>query len=246
MNPYKIIVIDDEEPARVLVRHFFEERMDCRIVAECANGFEAIKAIHEFHPDIIVLDVQMPKINGFELLEVIDKPFPQIIFATAYDEFAIKAFESNACDYLLKPFSAERLHAAIDKAIARIPDKQDTLPEARFPQTLAPVADHVVVKKKNNLIVIPYEDIIFIESSDDYVEIHTSSDTFLKEKTMNYYEQNLPSGIFVRIHRKYIVNLKKIQRVELYDKQNWVVIMEGGNELRASREGYKQLRQVIG
>lgn len=246
MNPYKVIIIDDEDPARLLVKHFLENRDDCSIVAECSNGFEAIKAINEFHPDLIVLDIQMPKINGFELLEVIDKPYPQVIFATAYDEFAIKAFENNACDYLLKPFSADRLNAAIDKAIARVPGKQEQTPELRISQSIPPSADHIIVKKKNNLIVIPFEDIIFMESSDDYVEIHTPSDTFLKEKTMSYYEQNLPHGLFVRIHRKYIVNLKKIQRVELYDKQNWVVVMEGGSELRASREGYKQLRQAIG
>ncbi len=246
MNPYKIIIIDDEEPARMLVKHYLRDRKECTVVAECANGFEAIKAINEHHPDIVFLDVQMPKINGFELLEVIDKPFPQIIFATAFDEYAIKAFENNACDYLLKPFSEDRLLAAVSKAISRIPEhaKNDSL--SQISKTIAPSADHIVVKKKNNLIVIPYEDIHFIESSDDYVEIHTSSDVFLKEKTMTYYEQNLPAGVFVRIHRKYIVNIKKIQRLELYDKQNWMVLMSDGSELKASREGYKLLRQVIG
>ncbi|MPM35393.1 Transcriptional regulatory protein BtsR [bioreactor metagenome] len=242
------LIIDDEKPARDIIASYAAQRNDIDIAGECQNGFEAIKMINEVRPDLIFLDIQMPKVDGFELLEVLDYR-PAVIFCTAYDHYAVQAFEKSAVDYLMKPFSEKRFNEAVDKLIMQ---KKQTI---SLPESVITEAENlrmesgerlsrVVARLGSNLHVIQVDDIRFIESQDDYVLIHCSKGDFLKEKTMNYFEKNLPAD-FLRIHRSYIVNIHCIDRVELYEKDTHLVTLKTGEKLRASREGYKKLRSLI-
>lgn len=243
-----VIIIDDEKPARDIIASYASQRADLEISGECQNGFEAIKMINEVKPDLIFLDIQMPKVDGFELLEVLEYK-PAVIFCTAYDHFAVKAFEKSAVDYLLKPFSEARFNEAVDKLIflkkqsgsvhEKVISETDTMREETGEKIL-----RVVARLGSNLHVIQVSDIRFIESQDDYVLIHCSKGDFLKEKTMNYFEKNLPAE-FLRIHRSYIVNIQCIDKVELYEKDTHLVTLKTGEKLRASREGYKKLRALL-
>ncbi len=247
MHEIKALIIDDESPARQIILSYLKDHPSLTIVGECENGFEALKVIQETKPDLVFLDIQMPKIDGFELLEVMDYK-PEIIFATAYDQYAIKAFERNVVDYLLKPFSKDRLLKAVDKAITRIrtngpkPDEsigklQKDLDDSR--ESL----ERIVTRLGSKITVIPVEKITYIEAQDDYVMIYSEMGNHLKEKTMKYFETNLNPKAFVRIHRSYIVNLSQIVGVEPYGKETHLVILRNGAKLKASAEGYKKLRE---
>lgn len=241
----KVLIVDDESLARQLIRKFLSDIPDVEIIAECENGFEALKAIHEFRPDLLFLDIQMPKLDGFELLEVLDEK-PEIIFTTAFDQYAIKAFEMNAVDYLLKPFSKERLVKAVEKAKLRIgtpalspgtPALLKHLEEGRQ------VLERVVTRLGSKITVIPADKIQYVEAADDYVMIHSEMGQHLKEKTMKYFEEHLPPGQFIRIHRSYIVNISEIKSLELYTKDSYLAILKNGEKLKVSAEGYKRLRE---
>ena len=245
----KILIIDDEAPARDLVRNYLSAFPEAEILAECENGFDALRAIQEMKPDLLFLDIQMPKITGFELLEVIDAP-PAVIFTTAYDQYAIRAFEMNAVDYLLKPFSRNRFAQAFRKALNRIetqsgePDKgvenlKNTLGEEETE------LERVVARIGSKIVVIPVDKIYYIEAQDDYVMIHSELGNHLKEKTMKYFAAHLPTGNFLQIHRSYIVNMNYISSVELYEKNTHLVTLKNGARLRTSQEGYKRLREVM-
>jgi two-component system LytT family response regulator len=225
------------------VKRYLAGIRDTEIVGECENGFEALKAVQELQPDLIFLDIQMPKIDGFELLEVLD-PKPEIVFCTAYDQYAIKAFEMNAVDYLLKPFSKERLEQAVEKARQRrgsaSPSKVENL--QRHLEESPKVLERVVTRMGNKVTVIPVDRIQYIEAADDYVMIHSELGNHLKEKTMKYFEANLPQEQFIRIHRSYIVNISEIKSLELYSKDSYVAILKNGEKLKVSAEGYKRLR----
>ncbi|HPS83994.1 MAG TPA: LytTR family transcriptional regulator DNA-binding domain-containing protein [Bacteroidales bacterium] len=243
-----VIIVDDEKPARDIIASYAAQRSDLEMAGECQNGFEAIKMINELKPDLIFLDIQMPKVDGFELLEVLEYR-PAVIFCTAYDHFAVKAFEKSAVDYLLKPFSEARFNEAVDKLILqkkqsgsaqeKVISETDSLREESGEKV-----SRVVARLGSNLHVIQVSDIRFVESQDDYVLIHCSKGDFLKEKTMNYFEKNLPEE-FLRIHRSYIVNIQCIDKVELYEKDTHLVTLKTGEKLRASREGYKKLRALL-
>lgn len=245
----RILIIDDEAPARDLLRNYLNRLQDVEVAGECENGFEAIKAVQEIRPDVLLLDIQMPKINGFELLEVLD-PCPEVIFTTAFDQYAIRAFEKNAVDYLLKPFSLERFSQALEKARQRI---TQAVPGARDPiqqlkQNLEEdrqVLDRVVTRLGSKITVIPVEKICYIEAQDDYVMIWSELGRHLKERTMKYFIQHLPKGQFLQIHRSYIINLSQIASIELYEKNIHLVILRCGAKLRASQEGYKRLREML-
>lgn len=249
MEKIKVLIIDDEPPARNLVKHYLGIFDNIEIAGECENGFEALKAIQEIRPQLIFLDIQMPKITGFELLELISDP-PQIIFTTAYDEFAIKAFEMNAVDYLLKPFSASRFQQAVDRAIERISDKPTELqqPVKDLRNQLAEAVveiDRVVARQGSRIVVIPTDTIYYVEAQDDYVMIYSSQGNHLKEKTMKYFEAHLPKNGFIRIHRSHIVNVSQIVSVDLYGKDTHLVVLKCGAKLKASAEGYKRLRELL-
>ena len=217
------------------------------MVAECGDGFEGLKAIQQHDPDLVFLDIQMPKISGFEMLELIEKP-PAVIFTTAFDEFAIKAFEAHAVDYLLKPFNQERF----DKAIAKWMEQQNKPSEAKTEELLETASQspsqssRIVVKNGSKIKIIPVHDIFFLEAADDYVKIHTQEGYFLKNKTMNHFEQVLDRQQFVRSHRSYIVNVQQITRIDPYEKDNHVAILRTGAKVPVSRGGYGKLKSVLG
>lgn len=245
----KAIIADDEDLARDLVKSFLQKHSNIEIIAECADGFNAVKAIHELKPDIVFLDVQMPKLTGFEVLELLEYK-PIIIFTTAYDEFAVKAFELNAIDYLLKPFSQERFDKAIAKALSiqqtNIPQQENKTQNLEsYIDENTSLIERVVIKKASQLIVIPVENINYIESQDDYVMIYDEKNNYLKQKTMKYFESVLDKEKFIRIHRSYIVNIEKIQKVELYEKDSYLVILKNGTQLKASRSGYQNLKVLF-
>lgn len=249
MSSIRILIIDDEPPARELVKLYLKGFPQLETVAECENGFEALKAIQETAPDLIFLDIQMPKINGFELLELLPDP-PQIIFTTAYDEFAIRAFELNAVDYLLKPFSEARFGQAVEKALARLAGGGAKAGNAlaglqRTAEETAGETDRVVVRLGTRIVVIPTDTIYYIEAQDDYVMIYSSLGNYLKEKTMKYFENHLPRNRFLRIHRSHIVSIGQIASVELYEKDTRLVVLKCGARLKASAEGYKRLRELL-
>ena len=243
----KVILIDDEPLARSVVAEYLEAHPGLEIVQQCGDGFEGIKAIQQHQPDLIFLDIQMPKINGFEMLELLDHP-PAIIFTTAFDEYAIKAFEAHATDYLLKPFSQERF----DKAIEKWKEQQASISKADTNALLETAAhspvqsDRVVVKNGNKIKIIPVADILYLEAADEYVKIHTAEGYFLKKKTMGFFEMSLPAQQFVRSHRSYIVNVQEITRIEPYEKDNYVAVLKTGPHVPVSRTGYVKLREVLG
>ena len=244
----KIIIIDDEAPARELIRHYLKEYPDIEIAAEADNGFTAMKIIREENPQLIFLDVQMPKLTGFEMLELMDDP-PAIIFSTAFDQYAIRAFELNAVDYLLKPYSKERFDAAMQKALARVQSGVPMQPELQmFKNTVAPppgMLTRIAVKSRQQIHVIQVNDIDYIEADGDYVKLHTAKSAFLKEKTMKFFEENLPSQQFIRIHRSYIVNVNEVAKIELYEKDTYRVHLKSGELLKASSSGYKALKSAV-
>ncbi|MCK4661430.1 MAG: response regulator transcription factor [Bacteroidales bacterium] len=244
----KTIIIEDEELARELLKSYLKDYSAIEVINECSDGFAGIKAINELKPDLIFLDIQMPKINGFEMLELIDNK-PIIIFTTAYDQFAIKAFEMNTVDYLLKPFSKKRFKAAIDKAF----NKYNNL--SKETKSLDKLIKHVenskdalqriIVKTGTKINVIPVKKIKYFEAQDDYVMIYTEEGKYLKQKTMKYFEEHLPSSQFIRIHRSYIVNIDQIAGLELYEKESYIVKLKDNSKLKVSKNGYKALKSTL-
>jgi two-component system LytT family response regulator len=240
----KIIIIDDEPLARSIVKEYLQSYSDAEVIAECNDGFEGMKAIQQFQPGLIFLDIQMPKINGFEMLELIENP-PPVIFTTAFDEFAIKAFELNATDYLLKPFSKERFDKAVQKHL-----NQSATPQANAVLETAAQSptqqNRVVVKDGSKIKIIPVNQIHYLEAADDYAKIVTAEGSFLKKRTMNFFEQSLGIYHFVRIHRSYIVNTQLITRIDAYEKDSHLVLLTTGAKLPASKAGYVKLKSVLG
>lgn len=243
----KAVIIDDEPLAISIVKDYLKDHKDINIVQECSNGFEGVKAIAEHQPDIVFLDIQMPKINGFEMLELVDEP-PHIIFTTAFDEYALKAFEANAIDYLLKPFSKERF----DKAITKWQEQRANESNGKTQKLIESPAKQpeeqlrVVVRKGNNIRIIPVQEIHYLEAYDDYVKIHLADEMFLKKKTMNYFEKTLDPKEFVRVHRSFIVQLSQITRIEPMGKDSHVALLKSGVRVSLSRSGYSRLREVLG
>lgn len=238
----KAVIIDDEQPARELIKVYLKDVADIEVVGEAANGFEGIKVIQNEQPDLVFLDIQMPKVDGFEMLELIEDP-PAIIFCTAYDEYAIKAFEKNAIDYLLKPFSKSRLLDAIKKAQSN--DKEDV--KEKLPELLE-FRDHltrIVVKTGHRIDIIDVKEILFLEAQDDYVEIHTVNQRLLKQQTMKYYERALDDKQFVRIHRRFIVNITAIDKLDKFGKETFLAQLKNGVQLSVSAAGYAKLKHVL-
>jgi two-component system, LytTR family, response regulator len=243
----KTILIDDEPLARALLAEYLLAYPEIEIVAQCADGFDAIKAIALHKPDLLFLDVQMPKINGFEMLEVLEDA-PTVIFCTAFDEFALKAFDAHAVDYLLKPFSEARLKSAIEKAKEKIASAYKNDVAINNAPLLKDVqSPRVVIKDNHQIHIINYADIVYIESADDYVKIHTASRYFLKKKTLSYFEDTLPSSDFCRVHRGYIIALPQIAKVEPWEKDGAVITLKLKQiEIPVSKAGYKRLKEVLG
>lgn len=251
MSNIRIIIVEDERPARDLLRTYLEEFSDMDLIGEYDNGFDGLKAINELKPDAIFLDVQMPKLTGFEMLEVLEHQ-PEIIFTTAYDQFAIRAFEQNAVDYLLKPFSRDRFRGAIAKLRNRMESQsEDSSKEASIDKIRQHLAQsdeklhRVVIKKTGKIHVISTRDINYLEAQDDYVMIYTNEGKFLKQQTMKYFEEHLDSEQFVRVHRSYIANITSIERIEPYEKSNFILILKDGNKVPVSRSGMQVLKENL-
>jgi len=249
----RLVVVDDEPPARDLIRQYLDGREDYEIAAFCRDGFEAVKAVDELRPEILLLDVQMPKLNGFEVLELLEKP-PQVIFTTAHDEFALRAFEVAAVDYLLKPFEADRLFEALERARSR-QGVESEAPRASSPQGTAErlrrvrraeqsPAARLVARDGASVRVIPRAEIDYLEARDDYVLIHATSGTFRKKQPLGELEELLGDG-FVRIHRGYLVQLDRLREIEPYAKDSRVAFLADGTRLPVSRAGYARLRELL-
>ncbi|MBL7851733.1 MAG: response regulator [Cyclobacteriaceae bacterium] len=241
----RVILIDDEPLARSILRTYLKNHADFSVVAECGDGFEGVKAIAQHKPDVIFLDIQMPKINGFELLELLESP-PGVIFTTAFDEYAMQAFERHAIDYLLKPFSQERF----DKAILKW-KSQGTGVTRKTEELLASVSppeerQRIVVKKGSNLVILPVHTVFYLEAFDDYIKVHTKEGFYLKKKTMAHYEKVLDPKQFVRVHRSYILNLQELTRIEPLTKDSHVALLKSGARIPLSESGFSILKAVLG
>jgi two-component system, LytTR family, response regulator len=237
------IIIDDEPLARIIVKEYLQAYPHITLVQECGDGFEGMKAIQEHKPDLIFLDVQMPKITGFEMLELIDEP-PLVVFTTAFEEYAIKAFDAHAADYLLKPFSKERFDKAMQKLLQQknniAKDVVDTALQTPIP------SNRIVVKDNGKIKIIPFAQIQYLEAADDYVKIHTADGTFLKKQTMQFFEDSLPSTEFIRVHRSYIISATLISRIDPHEKDSHLVLLTTGVRLPVSKNGFATLKAVLG
>jgi len=241
----RTVIVDDEDLARQMLREFLSAHTEIEIVAECANGFEAVKTVTELKPDLLFLDIQMPKLDGFEVLELIGTEMA-IVFVTAYDEYAIRAFDIHAVDYLLKPFGAERFETALQRVKQRLGGKLPTPTElsssARPP---AQYAERLVVRDGTRVHIIPAAKLDYAEAQDDYVGLCTEGKKHLKQQTISSLELALDPAQFIRIHRSYIVNLERVTKIEPYSKDNHVVVLASGTQLPVSRSGYARLRSLL-
>ncbi|NJN27547.1 MAG: response regulator [Cyclobacteriaceae bacterium] len=243
----RAILIDDEPLARRILKNYLAEIDKVEVVGEFENGFEGLKGINELKPDLVFLDIQMPKLNGFEMLELLDD-LPHIVFTTAYDQFAVKAFENNAVDYLMKPFARDRLEAALDKARELIcwPKAGNQTGELLHKlEHQVTTIDRIAVKTGNKIKIIYAEDIQYLESQDDYVMVYTAEGHFLKQKTMKFFESHLAPTSFIRVHRSYMVNIDSVSQVELYEKDSYIIKLKSGQTIPLSKTGYNRLRAAL-
>jgi two-component system LytT family response regulator len=249
MAKISVLIVDDEQPARDLMRRYLQAfGEEVELVGEASNGFDALKLMREKNPQLLLLDVQMPKLTGFEMLELVENP-PVVVFSTAYEEYALRAFEQNAADYLLKPYAQERFGAALRKAMEKVRKGDEGRQVAELVSRVAEGQEEklsrIAVKSRQQIHVLPVTEVSYIEADGDYVTLHASSGKFLKERTMKYFEQHLPAGQFVRIHRSCIVNVDCVAKIELYGKDSYMVHLKSGESLRASSSGYKLLKQAV-
>lgn len=246
MEPIQAIIVDDEELARSIIREYLAEHPEIEILAECSNGFEAVKAVTELKPDLAFLDVQMPKLNGFEVLELIESDLV-VVFITAYEQYAVKAFEVHAVDYLLKPFSKERFDEALDRAKEKLarrefPPHQEIINTAR---SKGDTVERVLVREGSRVFVIAAEKIDYIEAQDDYIAIKSDGKTHLKKQRLSDLQALLDPKRFVRVHRSYILNIDRLARLELYAKDSRMAILKDGTKLQVSRSGYDKLKEML-
>jgi two-component system, LytTR family, response regulator len=246
MEKIRAIIIEDEELGRLLIKNYLKDQTEVEIVAECENGFEGIKTIQELKPDLVFLDIQMPKLNGFEMIEILDEK-PEIIFTTAFNQYAIQAFELNAIDYLLKPFSKERLLEALQKAIKRIQSSEPSINNiqklVQYP--IDEIIERVVVKSNTKISVIPVEKIRYVEAQDDYVMIYSADGKHLKQATMKYFEQHLDPKQFMRVHRSYIIRFDQVVQLEPYGKDSYIAKLKDGPAVPVSKSGFKSLKEKL-
>lgn len=246
MEKIRAIIIEDEELGRLLIKNYLKEQTEVEIIGECENGFEGIKAIQELKPNLVFLDIQMPKLNGFEMLEILDEK-PEIIFTTAFNQYAIQAFELNAIDYLLKPFSKDRLLEALQKAIKRIQSSEPVNESIKqlVQHPIDEIIERVVVKSNTKISVIPVEKIRYIEAQDDYVMIYSSEGKHLKQATMKYFEQHLDQKQFMRVHRSYIIRFDQVVQLEPYGKDSYIAKLKDGPAVPISKSGFRSLKEKL-
>jgi two-component system LytT family response regulator len=239
----RVVIVDDELPARELLREFLSADEDCEIVAECANGFEAVKAVAQHDPDLLLLDIQMPKLDGFEVLELLDRS-PIVVFVTAHDEHALRAFEVHALDYLLKPLSHERFQQVMERV--KRAASHDRQPVANLASLRPKPLQRIVVRGEDGAIqVVPVSRLDYIEAADDAILLATSGVKLRKQQPISEIATQLDPDRFVRIHRAYVVNIERIEKIELYAKDSRVAILRDGTRLPVSRSGYQRLKELL-
>jgi two-component system, LytTR family, response regulator len=245
----RAVIVDDEDLAREILREYLGPHPEIEIVAECANGFDAVKVASESKPELLFLDIQMPKLDGFEVLELLGSGMA-VVFVTAYDSHAIRAFEVHAVDYLLKPFSAERFEAALARAKERLAGKISSaaMPPAELAAAARPPAhylDRLVVRDGTRVTIIPIARLDYVEAQDDYVALAVESKKHLKQQTIASLEAALDPQRFLRVHRSYIVNLDRVARIEPYAKDSHIAVLHNGAQIPVSRSGYSRLRAFL-
>jgi two-component system LytT family response regulator len=241
----RALIVDDEELARQVLRELLVAHPEIQVLAECANGFDAVKAVAEHKPDLMFLDVQMPKLSGFDVLELIERDIA-VVFVTAYDQYAMKAFEVHAVDYLLKPIGRERFEAALDRAKQRIGEKMPPAVElAADARPAQHYLERLVVRDGTRVTLIPTAKLDYVEAQDDYVSLTTLGVKHLKQQTIASVEAGLDPNRFVRIHRSYIVNFERVVRIEPYGKDSRLAILADGTRLPVSRTGYARLKSLL-
>jgi two-component system, LytTR family, response regulator len=241
----RTVIVDDEDLARQLLREYAQSADGLEIIAECSNGFDAVKTIGELKPDLVFLDVRMPKLDGFEVLELIDYK-PAVIFVTAYDSYAMRAFDAHAVDYLLKPFHLDRFKQSIERARSRLGERLPSAAQLREKAQPGHRLDRIAVKDASKVHIIPAEKVDFIEAQDDYIALHAENKTFLKQQTISEIESRLDPNRFARIHRSYIVNLDRIVRLEIVTKDSRIATLKDGTRLPVSRSGLSKLKALLG
>jgi two-component system LytT family response regulator len=246
--PLRIAVVDDEPLARAVLCEFLAAEPNVEVVAQCANGFDAVKAVSELTPDLLLLDVQMPKLDGFEVLDLVGRDVA-VVFTTAYDQYALRAFEVHAVDYLLKPISAERLSEALARVRERLGrGERAASPGAMAAATSQPREGHahrVLVRDGPRVHVIPVDKIDYVQAQDDYVCFRSEGKDYLKEQTLAETETSLDPAVFVRIHRSYLLNLSRLARVDQDERENRVAVLTDGRRLPVSRVGYTRLNSLL-
>jgi len=245
----RVLVVDDESLARSILIEHLTKLAQIEVVGQAANGFEAVKLAEELSPDLMFLDIQMPKLSGFEVLELLGERAPSVIFSTAFDEYALRAFEVHAVDYLLKPVEPERLATAVERALHRLQNGQLTAPPQELVAAARPPGrslERVLIRHEGRVHVLPVERVDFVEAQDDYLSFASGGKRFRKQQTMSELETQLDPTRFVRIHRSFIMNIERLARIDLYGKDSWLAILSDGSKLPMSRTGHAKLKQLIG
>lgn len=241
-NPLRALIIDDEDLARRLTKEYLRKHPDIEVIGECENGLQAVDAISTHQPDLVFLDIQMPKLNGFEVLEATGRK-DGVIFTTAYDQYALKAFDQHAIDYLLKPYSQTRFDEALSKARKLVGQKDSSI-QALVAQTNA-TPERITVRDRGQTHIIPVAQIDYIEAQDDYVQIHYAGKSLLKTQSLSDLEKQLDPGIFVRIHRSTIIRLQALKCLERASKDSYQAVMHDGVNLPISRSGYDRIKGML-
>lgn len=246
MEKIKAIIVDDEELGRSIIQEFLVQHPDIEVLAECRDAHEALQAIETFQPDLLFLDIQMPEINGFELLEMLQQK-PKVIFSTAYDQFAIKAFDINAIDYLLKPYDSERFSLAVERAVNSLISTQksdDALKKLlRSIQSSQNYVDRLLIKHAGRIVIVSVREISLIQAMDDYAEVSTRNETYLIQHSLNHLEERLNPDQFIRVHRSYIVNIDAIRDIVTWTSGRYKLFLKNGKEIFLSRSGYQKLKR---
>jgi two-component system LytT family response regulator len=245
----RVVIVDDEAPARALIREYLSAAPDVEVVGECSNGFEAVRTIADLAPDVVFLDVQMPKLDGFEVLELLERR-PAVVFVTAYEEHALRAFDVHAVDYVLKPVGRERLVEAVEhvrSGLAASPPRPGPSPAVLAAAARAPgqFLERILVKDGANVHVIPVDRLDWIEAQDDYSAIYSEGKNWLKPQPLSEIADALDPARFIRVHRSVVLNVERLAKLELYAKDSRVAILKDGRQLPVSRAGYARLKEML-
>lgn len=247
-NALRAIIADDEELARRVLREYLSGESDVEIVAECSDGFEAVKAANDHKPDLLFLDIQMPRLDGFEALELIDRDIA-VIFVTAFDQYAVRAFDAAAADYLLKPYTRDRFRTALDRARSRRRTERPPAMAHDLRQASRPEGEHltrIVIRDGAKVHIMPVAKLDYAEAQDDYVGLHSEGRTWLKQQTLSSLDSALDPRRFLRVHRSWLVNFERIVRIEPNTKDTWIAVLRDGAHIPVSRGGYAKFKELAG